>query len=671
MRSRLAHFILSLSTDIFFIGVLSILSFLFISFYKDAVSINTGYPDWLVHAFRVKFLETNGFISWSHIWANGANILQSYQFIPHVLTIAASKLLHVSITRAMVILIVSQFIALRIFIYIALRMFKIQAVPALVASILSFAIAQYWGGISDYSIIFGITCFPIMILLWIWQIQHRLLFVYMALCGLCFYIHPILAFYAVMLWVIGLFSTNRSIISLHTITEVLVFLLCSSLFWVPLVMKDSYAYTAPALSTLDFLKHPLADYANLGLSLSIMVAFVLSLVHIMLPNRRQFHWSYLLTIFAFTMLFLVWVQTTLNLPLFINRFQFTRGMSFIGIAIVFACSPMIERIYKKKNIILSGLLIAGAIFILSESVWFSSVYSNPPTKTIDDPVSSYIKIHPSTPLRDGRIWVPMIDASSFQAPLTMRFPYSYMGHMEPNLVSPRIVPLVSYERYQSKIPDLNMERINDYFKITGTKYVFADEYSSLTRTLLSPKSGYKDLGSIELTSSAFHLFEVPWSIINATIVDPTYIKYFNTFPSSLASATINDQIALDSNTKILVGALYQNANTPLSVSYPTPETLTIQFPANRKSNFIYINESYSKNWKATVDGVPQKITMAGPHFMAVSLTIDQQKSGELLLRHSWPISFYASIVLIIMCSIILIVINIIEHASKYRFSFTL
>ncbi len=665
------RFITSLLTDMLFVGILAVFSFFFISFYKDALSINTGYPDWLVQAFRIKFIETNGFISWSHVWANGANILQSYQFVPHVVTIAASKLLHVDITRAMIILIVTQFVMLRIFIYIALRLLKIQAVPALVTSLLSFAIAQYWGGVSDYSIIFGITCFPIMILIWIWQLHHRLPLVYAALCGLSFYVHPILAFYSITLWMIGLFLTSRSIVSLHTIIEIITFLLYASFFWVPIVFKYSYAYTVSTLSTLEFLKHPLADYTNMGLSLSIMVAFVLSLIHITLPNRHRFRWSYLLTTFAFAMLFLVWIQTTLNLPIFINRFQFTRGMSFIGIAIVFSFSAVAQRIYKQKNSIISSLLFAGTIFALSESVWFSSVYANPPVNNIDDPVSSYIANHPETPLQDGRVWVPTIDASSFKAPSSVRFPYSYMGHMEPNLASPRIAPLVSYEHYQNKIPDMNMERINDYFQITGTKYVFADEHSSLTRTLLSPKYGYKDLGSIELTNSAFHLFEVPWPIINAAAIDPAYMKYFTTFSSSLTSSTINDQISLDSYTKILVKALYQKTNTPLSVSYTTPESLTIHIPSDRISNVIYVNESYSKNWKATVDGVPQKIMTAGPHFLAVSLNVDLKKEGLLLLQHSWPLSVRLSVILMIIMSIIIIVINMIEHIKNYRFPFIL
>jgi len=79
-------------------GVIDLLLILAVGFfalyllfpYVNAEYLNTEYPDWYVHAFRVVQLRDHGFSSWSHTWSNGISLWTAYQFTIHYLTLWVS-----------------------------------------------------------------------------------------------------------------------------------------------------------------------------------------------------------------------------------------------------------------------------------------------------------------------------------------------------------------------------------------------------------------------------------------------------------------------------------------------------------------------------------------------------------------------------------------------------
>src|SRR5258708_29926720 len=112
--------------DFIFASVLTTISLSLVFFYFRAEYLSAGYPDWMVHAFRIKSLSDFGFLSWTHVWANGISLWKAYQFIPHYLTLGIVQLFHVPIPRAMVIITIILFVLLRFFIYFSLRLLKFK-----------------------------------------------------------------------------------------------------------------------------------------------------------------------------------------------------------------------------------------------------------------------------------------------------------------------------------------------------------------------------------------------------------------------------------------------------------------------------------------------------------------------------------------------------------------
>ncbi len=199
-----------------------------------------------------------------------------------------------------------------------------------------------------------------------------------------------------------------------------------------------------------------------------------------------------------------------------------------------------------------------------------------------------------------------------------------------------------------------MNRLEDYYRVSGTKYLIFDEKSPLTKAyLLKKDTGYKNLGQHSTVGNNYHIFARTENIHNAMLIDPIYKNDMKHFPFNLKFSNVNDQIELDNYVNKFANILYQQENKSLSVSYPTQDTITINIPSNRKSNIVYINESHDINWKAYFNGVEQRITPSGPNFMAIILN-DNTSGGQLQLKHTWSVYLYAGISFIIVLPVIFI-----------------
>src|SRR5258708_6098942 len=94
-----------------------------------------------------------------------------------------------------------------------------------------------------------------------------------------------------------------------------------------------------------------------------------------------------------------------------------------------------------------------------------------------------------------------------------------MQHLESNQISPRLSSLIIYQPYLNEVPPPNVERINDYFKISGTQYAVFEENSPLAKTFADADvSTYKNLGKIKSADSYYILFEIPWKAKNADFI---------------------------------------------------------------------------------------------------------------------------------------------------------
>ncbi len=639
--------------DFINLSILLLISLFLISFYFKAHYIQTNYPDWIVHAFRIKLIKEYGLTSWTHMWSNGISIWRSYQFIPHYITIGISDIFHVDVLRGMVLTTITCFILFHMVTYCILRLLQFSQLASFICAILTFDIAQYWGGLSDYSLLFAFTFFPLYLFLFVKYYQGKIGLLFPYIIGLGFYIHPLLAVYSTVLWITALVFSRRKLLSITTFTQIIVFLAASTLFWFPLIFKGSYAYSSSTFATEDFLKMVINGYSYLGLSIFLFVALAITAFRMFAPLPKKFIWAKTLFIYITTFLVLIIIGINASLPKFIDQFQYTRGVTMIGIAIIFTFATFLDS-YIYKSILLKTLAIFFSSLVLVEGLWFTSIYSPQPAKdNLESPIPQFLKISNAVKNNSGRLWVPNIDISSFMALKSMQFPYSYMEHLESNQIPPRIYSLILYSPFLDNIPSSNISRIDDYFKITGTKYAIFDELSPFTtafKVYANPQ--YIDLGKIELPHQIYHVFEAPWELRNAVLINSQYQKDMMHFPFNLELSDVNDQIALDDYVKNFDNVLYQSNNVPLSINYPTQDSIEVKIPDKRKSNMVYINESYDASWKAIFDNKVQSIKPAGPNYMLVTLN-SLNNGGILILKHYWPLSFYVSIYFILLIPILL------------------
>ncbi|MEK7571967.1 MAG: hypothetical protein AAB553_06870 [Patescibacteria group bacterium] len=653
--------------DLLFLSLLTTISLALISFYFDAQYLQTGYADWIVQSFRIKLLEDYGFTSWVHAWSNGISIWRSYQFIPHYLTLGIAELLHLEIHRAMVIMTIVQFVGLRLLIYFILRLLSFSPLTAFICAILSFAIGQYWSGIGDYSLLFAFTFFPLIIFAWTKYHQGKIKYVYPYIAGSCFYMHPLLGFSAMGLWVLSVILSEKKIISWPIFIQFLIILATSSLFWFPIVSKLSYFYSNPVFSTQYFLDFAISKYSYYGLSLFLFLALGLSFFWMFKPLPAKLGWAKVLLVFSLIYLTLIIVGVSLDLPGALYQFQYSRGTTLIGIAILFTFAVVVERIIQLKSRVFKGVVVFIFLLSLIEGLWFTSIYSPQPIKKAEDVVAvAHDKQLIDT--ASARVFTPTIHWSSYLGPADAKYPYSYMEHMDSNQIPQRLSQLMFYHPYFEEAPDATLQRLSDYYKITGTRYLIFEKSSPFTYSYKNKTQlGYKDLGEIETSTSLYHGFEVPWETRNSVLVDQKDEKALKHFPFDLKFSSVNDQIALDDYVKRLSGILYKSENIPLSVVYPTPDTLQVSIPANRASNLVYINESHDIGWKAYFDGREQKIRPSGPNFMLVSLD-NKEAGGELVLKHSWPVYFHIGVFLILLIPIQIVIARIylgfIHHKKK-------
>ncbi|MEN9328721.1 MAG: hypothetical protein RI947_1529 [Candidatus Parcubacteria bacterium] len=654
----------SLLWDVFYLTILTGVSLFLISFYFNAQYLNTGYPDWMVHAFRTKFIQQYGFVSWTHFWSNGISVLKAYQFIPHYITIAVSQIFNVDITRAMVLLTIFQFVLLRIFMYGTIRLLKFSSITAFIVALLSFDIAQYWGGVSDYTLMFASTLFPVVLYLWVKHFEGKLLYLFPYLAGVAFYMHPVLAINCFLLWIFSVIFSDRKIISISNIIQLIIFMAASSLFWYPIVFKYSFNYSSDILANKEFLTLVLSQYDYFGLSIFILTCLVLSMIRSIMPVQAKYKWATVLLVYCVTTFVTVLIGLHLPLPRAITQLQFTRGVTLIGIAILFSFSLAVESARKLHVAAIRGALLFLFCLSLVEGMWFISVYSPSPIAKATEAVSSYVNKYGDGSLLQGRVWTSDIGNASYFAPLSTRFPHSYMGHLESNQIPIRLSPLIMYHPYIAEIPQANLDRLTNYFKISGTKYVFFDETSPFTSSLLDPyKSSYKDKGKLELPQSIYHIFETPGEVRNSVLLDERYKESFTHFPFDLKFSNVNDQIELDDYVHKFVSVLYKPENKTLSVAYPDQETVQIVVPAKRDSRLVYLNESYDTNWKAYYNNKLQTINPSGPNYMLITLD-NLEEGGTLILKHSWPTSFYVSIFLIILIPCELALSRLVAYVIK-------
>lgn len=545
----------------------------------------------------------------------------------------------------MVIISITAFFLFRFFIYFPLRVLRISPISAFLCTLISFDIPNYWKAMGDYSLLFGVTLFPLIILLWIQFFKGKLQYFFPFLGGLLFYIHPILAIYTFFLLIGAIFLSDKKVISVNRVIQIIIFAISSSIFWTPLLFKQPYQYTNSFFSTVGYFNLQISPMNYFGLSLFVFILIGITFLANIILRKHSYYWMWPLFCISCISLGLIIVGNSIQLPTFLTILQIVRGLTLIGTMFIFSFGPIFDLLINNKVFLFKIALSIGFSLIIIEAIDFTSQYASSPLTKFDEPVSNYSYLHPSFALETHRIWSPFIDATSLYTNKNTFLVGSYNEHLDPNPVPARLITLMNYSPFDREVPKANLDRLNDYFKVTGTDYFFFDESSPFTKTFSRINQQYINLGRIELPYGIFHVFRTSWHPRNAVMIDKSLETQLTHFPFSLNIDTIDGQLKLDDYISNFATTVYNRENIPLSISYPSETTLDVQVPSNRSSNLIYVNESFDTDWHAVFNGNEEPITPIGPNYMLVRLD-NLNQGGVLHLQNKWPNYFYYSIMTI-------------------------
>ena len=122
MRFLKAHWI-----DIVLLSLITVVTGLIVAFYVNGTYLITnGYQDWMYHAYRALSIQQYGFLSWDNIWDSGIDYWRGYQWFGAALTAGLASLVHVDITKAMLIITVICFVSVHVTSYLAARSFGLR-----------------------------------------------------------------------------------------------------------------------------------------------------------------------------------------------------------------------------------------------------------------------------------------------------------------------------------------------------------------------------------------------------------------------------------------------------------------------------------------------------------------------------------------------------------------
>lgn len=627
--------------------------------YIHAEHLNTEYPDWYVHAFRIRLLQEHGFSSWSHIWSNGISLWTAYQFAIHYLTFGIATITSASVPRAMVLIVLILTVMYGIFQYVSMRLLPVSRRAALTATLLAFTISQYYVAIRDYSILLGFAVYPLIIILWKKYLDGKCTFLFPYICGLLFYIHPIVALFSFGLYIISFFSHNRKLLSPQTPIQILFFTGASALFWYPVAFHPGYAN--PILSGPAFLNLVLLPRELYGISWIVYGLFVICVLCFLVPGFSRPRWWSMLTIYTAIWILLVYAGLSDNVPRILSQFQFTRGMVFIGINIVFLCAYLFDRMIKSSSLTVQASMAALATIAMVRAVWFATLYAPPVRTELPDQLAPFVETLPE--LKGARVWPFDIGSSSFTSGGTVLFPVSYAAHRDANPLSQRLIQLGMYDPHMKTGTPKNLERFDAYLRVSATPYVLFDSYAPVGNGL-EELYGYEKIGTQTIDNVEFFVRRAPWISTGATLIDQSLTGQFEPFPPEAHIESIQGQTLTDDHVIRLSNVLSDEKNRQVAIQYPTEETMYVFIPEDTTQTNLFIAETYDENWRAFVDNKQLTLNPAGPNYMMVDLEKNTGKATVVLI-HSWPLWFHIVRYVVVASGVSLIIFSLIMSYIRY------
>jgi hypothetical protein len=626
--------------DLVALLVIFIFGAFLIGYYSRYDFLNTGYSDWMFHAFRVKSLVQHGFISWDHIWSNGLNHWRGYQFIPHLFAVLLASIFSLGPSRAMMLAVTIVFIISRIFMYLAMRKLGIGQLMAFFATILSYAFIQQWIAVKDYSIFIGLLFWPLYMFLWVMTLRKtNYVYILSAAAGVMWMLHPVIGYSATGLLLCTFLFSSPRLLMRQIVLAILIFAFSSSSFWFPYLFYG-YNYANPILSFPQFLRQTLVK-EHFGLSLVYWIGIVSSWVIVFLQTGKIDRWAKILLLYLSLYIFVIFIGYSGYLPRIINQLQISRGMVVIGMSLPFVFASCFNTIFPRlESKFVLGLVATIIALTMTDAVEISNQYTGVPSNDVTNPIASYFV----NKVPKGSVFFENVAEASYFSPPWVRFVTSYNEHAEPHPLAQRFRKLVANDLSYTGVSGSTLQLINAYCKVLGVEYIFVPHFSSLIT----------DLTDKEKKDTVF--------VIGDDVIGETeqYRVLRNAQPFSIAYladvSTIKEGVSFELfrkpdlrvetfgpwDTEVLKENEFLDSKkvTGLQVDFLDTDGLKISLPADQKlqGRGILVYQSFDDYWGAeNVKDI--KILPTSLRMMYVELPSNFQ-GKELILRHHWPVWYW-------------------------------
>jgi len=574
--------------------------------------LSTGYPDWIYHAYRIKSLLSYGFLNWSNDWAGGFPLWQSYQFLPHVVSAGLTKLTGCSVTRSMIVLTVFLFILLRILVYITSRTIGFSPEAGLISSFLSFTIIGYYGPLKEFSLLWGVTLFPMMVLgAKVLKPGKGSMYVYSLFVGTCFYVHPILAV------VSGLILGLRCILNLgwpyrEVIVSIALCALSSSFYWFPLFFGDSPVFIDPWVFSTEFLRTQMPN-PLLGLSFS-MIATGLAVAGTFL-RRKIDYWTGFLS-FAIIMLLIIVILSYVGfLPGFILLAIPTRWMAFIGLLVALLAAPLMEwgKQFKPIHFLLPLFLLA----IACEGYSISQKIMPKGVDALNSPESEWVLSNPSGIEYTDKILNINVPWLSYFAFGKVRTTLHYYIQGSYDLLSSPLNWLTFSRESSAPLGRGNFTLIERYLKASGTTHVMISDFHPMLDALL-PGGKFECELTMLSQGNGLAVFKVPWEsgqAFHTRLENREPLRFPN-----IAYDNYDEQRLRDNLVTMFDDVMYGPDSTIVPVDYPSQTEILIDLKNVELGRYLLILAVYDGSWRASVNGAPVPIERNGPNYIGVDIS---------------------------------------------------
>ncbi|TXH00998.1 MAG: hypothetical protein E6P95_02655 [Candidatus Moraniibacteriota bacterium] len=626
------------ATDAFFVSAIVGFGWFLIGYYTQFEFLKSGYQDWIYHAFRVKDVAEFGVSSWDHIWANGINHWRAFQYIEHILAAFVVKITGLSITKAMAWIIVIAFIGVRVISYLTLRWLGIGRLISLLAVMISYAVAQQWVTVSDYSIYVGHIFVPLFVVIWIKALENDgLTYLLAALSGASWSLHPTIG-YSLSGMFFLLLIANKSSKNFQKIFLSIIFFLVSSLPFTAPYFFMGYSIGNPVFVTPRFLQSLLIN-EHFGLSLIYLVAITFCWILLFTRAADLPRWSKLLLLYCTAYLVFIYFGLQGYFPDILNKFQFSRAIPFISLLFIFCFAAILQgSFHAVRSRLLTTIWIVLIVVSGAASIEISSRYTAQPINSIDDPVAKYFD---DKPLPHGTIYYKDVPQASYVGKKGLRFITSYNQHLLPNPYPMQLLRLMKTDISYTGTTEKQVRLIEDYSLVLGIEYMFVPNLSPLVDALTIREgqvaASFEKVDEIVADSDVYAVLRSRQPISYAYAVDKSLRDQsinFSELPLPTLQATSYQP--WDVEITKMAELIRSGALDKVELSFIWPDRLAIDGLQNLSlhDKDLMIMQSYDDGW-AVLGNENISIKPTSLRFMYLDVPSGVNPS-KLELKNSWP-----------------------------------